>query len=175
MQTQNSAQRFGLNAIPFHRHTGLDSPRINSAHITPGLKTSGSVTMSSEKDYRFNVNFTPSSVLFYGIAVNSISSPTYRAFVVGQAALGQNLYFQPGTTSSVTVGGKREIVQSSTMISYSNSSGAHTIADEGHIVDVEDSSVIARATISSYGQNFFIVTVETLSSGWSIIGNWFVS
>lgn len=168
------ASRFNLNVNPRVSHTGLDSPPINSSNIKSGLKTTGAVTFAEIKDYKFNVNFTPSLVQFYGIASDIASG--YRSLIVGQAALGQNLYFQPTNSSTVTVGGKFEIIQSYAQFLYNNGGAAHATADDQHIIDCTDGSTIfARATVSSYGQNFFVITVDNLAPGWSINGSYFVS
>lgn len=175
---QSNASRFGITPTSNHSHTGFDSPRINSGDLIPGLRTAGSVEFDSAKDYRFNVNFQPSLVIFYGNPYHTDGGIDRHTFVFGQAALGQNLYFQPDTTKAVTVGGEQGIVQSSTMfmaLNSGSSSSFQAISSQTHIIDVEESgSVVARATVSSYGQNFFTITVDTLADGWTILGNYFV-
>lgn len=175
-------QRYGLNQTTYHTHKGgIGGPRINSADLIPGRKTSGSVTMASAKDYKFNVNFVPNLVLFYGTIADGTPGTGFRTITIGQAAMGQNLYFQPQSTSAVTIGGKPEIVQScSSLVINGTGNGQVHYAPVGetHLVDVwttDANSPIARATLSSYGQNFFTVTVDTLASGYTIVGNFFVS
>lgn len=181
IQKQNSKSRFNISPTNRHVHNGTDSPKINSGNITPGLRTTGEVEFDSAKDYVFNVNFAPSQITLYGIVSNT--SIGYRALVIGQAALGQNLYFQPTTTSSVTVGGNLGIVQSYAQIlvvdaNFGSSTGgfAKATADDQHILSITDGTTIyARATVSSYGQNSFTITVDTLASGWKINGSYFVT
>lgn len=144
-----------------------------------GLVTSGSVEFDSAKDYVFNTNFQPSLVMFYGTPYHMTGgSIDIHTFVFGHAALGKNLYFQPDTTSSVKTGGKLETVQSSTMfmaIGSGSSSSFQGVPGEEHIINVQQSGgVVARATVSAYGQTSFTITVDTLASGWTILGNYFV-
>lgn len=178
MQAQQNGSRFGISTTGNHAHTGLDSPQINGGNIIPGLRTSGSVDMASAKDYKFNVNFQPSLVVFYGNPFHTGAGIDRHTFVFGQAALGQNQYFQPQTTASVTIGGKSDIVQTCTMfmaLGTGSGSSFQTIASQTHLINVQESgSVVARATLSSYGQNYFVITVNTLASGWTITGNYFV-
>jgi hypothetical protein len=180
--SSNSSGRFGFNMTPQHSHTGLagDGPQLNAGNLLPGLKTTGSVEFDSTKDYRFNVNFNPTLIVFYGNPYHTTSGTIDRhTFVYGQAALGSNLYFQPDTTASVTIGGKPGIVQSSTMFMALNSgtsSSFQTIANQTSLIHVQESgSVVVDAKVSSYGKNSFTVTVNTLASGWTVLGNYFVS
>lgn len=252
--------RFNLNVNPNVRHTGIDAFPVNAGNLAPGLRTSGSVKMTSVKNYTFNTNFRPSLVTFYGnpyrqsggailtlsisaagagyhlgdtlninggingtatinqldnngglltitlknggfdygtgittvtsasgygqnatVSINSVSPPSTdrHTFVFGQAALGQNLAFQPNTSNSVKTGGTLEIVQTSTMF-MALGSGINTtfqaIAGQEHLVNVQESgSVVARATVNSYGPSSFTISVDTLASGWVISGNYFVS
>lgn len=252
----SNGSRFGITPTSNHAHTGIDSPQINGGNIIPGLRTTGTVEFDSAKSYKFNVNFQPNLVVFYGnpyhnsagvitsVAINnggtgyslgdiltitsgsggkakvtSVSGSTITAvtlssggsgyttstqattgghgtgatvdivatgstsidrhtFVFGQAALGQNQYFQPDTTSSVKIGGASGVVQSSTMflgLGSGSTSSFQTIASQTHLINVVDTgTVVARATVSSYGQNYFTITVDTLSAGWVIVGNYFV-
>lgn len=175
LQQQGSGGRFGMGGVQKHTHNGLDSPKVNAGNLIPGLKTTGEVEFATEgRDYKFNVNFTPHLVTLYGIATRT--SVGLRSVVVGQAALGQNLYFQPDSPHAVTVGGKLEIVQSYAQLLINNAGTARATADDQHILSVTDGSTIfARATVTSYGQNFFTIHVDTLASGWTINACYFVS
>jgi hypothetical protein len=258
MESNSSRSRFALNTTGKHAHTGLDSPRVNSGDLIPGLKTSGRVEFDSTKDYRFNVNFNPTSVVFYGnpyhttggvitavaisgggtgyglggvlnisggingtATITGVSSGAITSvslanagfgyttgtnattggggtgatvsvtvggvatvfdrhtFVFGQAALGQNLYFQPDTTSSVTIGGKPGIVQTSTTFLALNNGGSSSfqaVSNQTSLIHVEDTgSAVVDAKVFSYGKNSFTIRVGILASGWVIIGNYFVS
>lgn len=122
------------------------------------------------------------------------SSITIRAHCIGTANLAPSFYLQPSTSSTVNAGGpQQEIIQSSSMFlvdststSYSVSGGAggtvsvpikavRALVDEGHIVDVEYSGIKARATVLSYSKNTITVEVETLASGYQIVGNWVIT
>lgn len=117
-----------------------------------------------------------------------------RAHCIGTANLATSFYLQPGTSTTVNAGGiQQKIIQSSSMFlvdststSYSVSGGmggsvsiplkaVRALVDEGHIVDVEYSGVKARATVIDYSKNSITVQVNTLASGYSIIGNWVIT
>lgn len=162
-----------------HNHNGTDSPKINQSNIVPSVRASGSITFSQSTLYQLALTFNPTSVWFYGIAVNnSGSSPTIRAHCVGNAQLGPSYYFQPDTTTSVKIGGPiQNIIQSSTSFlvdSSVNPPVVRALVDEGNLVDVEYPTIVARATITAFTSESITVTV-TVASGWVIIGNYLVT
>lgn len=162
-----------------HNHNGIDSPRISQANIVPGIRASGSITFAQSTLYTLGLTFNPTSILFYGIAVNNnASSPTIRAHCVGNAQLGASFYFQPLSATSVTIGGPtQEMIQSSTTFLVDSSTSPVTVratVDEGHLVDVEYGGILARATIVSVGGGSIVIDVSVAST-WQIIGNYVVT
>lgn len=176
---QSSANRFTLATNTRHTHNGLDSPRINSNNLLPGLSTSGRVEFDNITSYTFNTGFQPKSVVFYGNPYHTSGGGIDRhTFTFGQAALGQNLYFQPGTNRSVNTGGQFSIVQTCTMFMALDSGGSssfQTIASQTNLIHVEESgTVVAAASITGYNPSSFTITVTSLADGWIILGNYFV-
>ena len=191
-----NATKYGVAKVPLHRHNGADSPRIRTQDIEHNLASTGSITMSTDGTaYRIGLNakpgsgVSPSQIRFNGIVVNSTSSPTIRAIVVGDAYLGRSFYNQPNGSTAVDIGGAPQIVIQSSSYLMVNDSGSGSVTraqvSEGHIVSVTspvDGTVVARATIPDLGYyntgtgnpiqaGALIVEVE-LASGWHIIGNW---
>ncbi|MDE2102436.1 MAG: hypothetical protein KGL39_34640 [Patescibacteria group bacterium] len=182
IQADKSNSRFGLNVIPVHAHTGQnDGSQINSSNLVPGLKTLGTITMATVgATYTLNTGFNPSSVVFSGTPYHSSGGGKDKhTFVYGYAALGQNLPFQPAGTRGVVAGGSYEIIQGSTSF-YAGGSGSTTAFaatnDENHIVNVNDgSSDVVRATVTGYSPSGITIKLDTLSTGWTLIGNFYVS
>lgn len=120
------------------------------------------------------------------ITVNSVSVPTVNVRVAldGVAHLRPAYYFAPQSSTSVSVArkmkdpdGNKIIVQCSRyLLIVDENASASTpeyaaSAGELHIVNVVwGGSIVARATITAYGPDFFEVTV-TLASNWYIAGN----
>ncbi len=181
-----SRSQFSPSSTTLHTHNGIDSPQINQEDVLPNTRLSGSITFSQSTIYQIGVNFNPTSIWFYGEAVNNDgSSPTIRAHCIGNAQLGPSFYLQPSSTTSVVVGGPTQnIIQSSSMLLIDSSttsalfSGLGTqynptvraIVDEGHLVDVEYGGILARATILSYENGVILIDVFVAST-WQIIGN----
>lgn len=170
--SQTSQNRFRLSTNNRHVHNGLDSPAISQSDIVPGLRLEGTITFAHVGQYKIATNFNPSAVWIQG---NVTGDASQKFVVIANAQLGGNsFYLQPGTSNSTTVGGpSQSIIQSSTYFgSEGNGAGAvfHTVADEGHIVDVEYplGTIHARATITKFDNQAIYVDVETLASGWSM-------
>lgn len=168
---QTSAARFGLNNTAQHKHTGTDGPQISQNNILPGNRLEGRITFSQATTYRIATNFNPVAVWVQGNVTGALGE---KYMVVGNAQLGgSSFYLQPGTSTSVLVGGTpQSIIQSTT---YFGTDGgippvSHTVADEGHIVDVEYplNTIHARATITGFDRNAIIFEVTTLQAGWEM-------
>lgn len=186
---------FRLPKIPPHKHDGVDNIKIPSTSVIPGPRVnSGPVTFSQKTRYTIKTGVNASSVWFYGIAYDN--SGTNKAHIVGNALLGNAFYLQPLTTTSVTQGGPEQgtgiypPAQSSSYFS-SNGSGSgstfHAGTSTNHIIDVFfGGTIYARATINGYQDstgvhgltppiNTIIVSVDYLSSGWNISGNFVIT
>ncbi len=181
MRKYNSTARFSQNPLQRHLHNGLDSPQINNDNVIKNIPVSGSITMSQETTYTIGLANTPSTatqVFFNGIVVhNGGGGIDIRAHCIGTANFAPSFYLQPGTSTTVNAGGtQQEIIQSSSMLLIDQTGPTfRALVDEGHIVDVEYSGVKARATVVSYSKNSIVVDVETLASGYSIVGNWVIT
>lgn len=183
-ETQGS---FRLRDIPKHIHDGIDSLKIHEKDLIQSVSVSGRITFSQETDYTINLNanFTPSSVIMYGIAYDT-SGTGVRCMIHGSANLGSSFYLQPDTATSVKTGsiqypfidpniegGTIVPLQSSSYLWVDNgSTDFHGQPGEGHIVDVQWSGTIyARATITEFTKNKVVVHVSDLASGWEIYTN----
>jgi hypothetical protein len=168
IQTQSSANRFGLNMTPTHYHTGNagDGPQISENYIVAGESLEGSITFAQQTTYQIATNFNPKAIWLHG---NATGASGEKFLVVGNAQLGGNsFYLQPGTTTSVLVGGTPQtIIQSNTYFGGTGSS-LYTIVDEGHIANIEypKGTIYARATITAFSNKSITVVVDTLTSGW---------
>jgi hypothetical protein len=173
IQAQNSAGRFGLNMTPSHYHSGNagDGPQISQDYILPGDRLEGSITFAQQTTYQIGTNFNPTAVWVHG---NATGASGEKFLIVGNAQLGGNsFYLQPGTTTSVLVGGTPEtIIQSNTYFGGTSGTGGslHTIVDEGHIANIEypTGTIYARATITAFSNKAITLVVDTLSSGWEL-------
>lgn len=174
----NQAGKFNLNVTPAHTHTGKggDAPQINQSDILPGQRVSGNITMAQQTTYTIGTIFRPTTIWFYGNVTDLTDG--IRATVVGSAYIGPSYYLQPGTSTSVITGGpQQQIIQSSQYLGVQGTT-AHTIAGEGHIIDVgwpDGGTLVARATVTDVGANYIKVTVNNLATNWSIVGNWVIS
>lgn len=174
----NQAARFKMNIIPQHRHTGkgTDAPRINQGDIIPSQRVSGNITMGQQTTYTIGTIFNPSSIWFYGLATDLTDG--IRAHVVGNAQLGPSFYLQPGTSTSVVTGGTpQNIIQSSSYLAVQGMA-AHALAGEEHIIDVtwpDAATLVARATVISFGGNSVKINVDNLAANWSIQGNFVIT
>lgn len=179
MARQNNANRFNVNSIPFHTHNGVDSPAINQSNIQPGIRASGSITFAQSTDYHLGLTFNPTSILFYGAAIYNPGGITIRAQCIGNAQLGPSFYFQPNDSTSVVPGQNlQNIIQSSSMMLVDSTNPdvpvVRVIVDEGHLVDVEYSGIMARATVVAFDSNGVTIRVH-VEPDWSIIGNYVVT
>lgn len=163
------ASRFNLAKVANHKHTGkgTDAPRISSNNILPGLRAEGRISFDQATTYKVGLTFNPSSVFIQG---NVTGASGERFIIVANAQFGQGYYMQPQSTTSTVIGGRPQtIIQSSTYFGTDGGS-FHTVADEGHIVDVEYplDTIHARATITNFDNTGMYVTVDTLDLGWGI-------
>lgn len=170
--------RFNIARVTNHRHTGLgqDAPKINQSDIIPSQRVSGNITMEQQTIYTIGTIFNPSSIWFYGLATDLTDG--IRAHVVGNAQLGPSFYLQPGTSTSVITGGTQQnIIQSSSFLAVQGAT-AHAIAGEEHIIDVawpDADTLVARATVISFGGNTVKISVDNLAANWSIQGNFVIT
>lgn len=173
--------RSGTPFVPPHQHNGNDNLRINQSNIVPNLKAVGGITLATEgRVYTLNVIGNPTSVLFYGTAVNNNgSSPTQKAVINGNAQLTQGSLFQATNSSTVTASKSLQtIIQCSNSMFINVASIAATAvrASESHIVFVQDTAgtELAVATVVGFSNTSVSIKVEVLGSGWQIIGNFLV-
>lgn len=81
-----------------HEHNGVDAPKINQSNVVPSLRAMGSITFAQNTLYNLAITFNPTSVWFYGIAINnsyytfSISSSTAHAGSVYRDESSGNLF-----------------------------------------------------------------------------------
>ncbi len=169
----------GAPKVPPHTHNGVDNLKINQTNINPGPRFNGTIDMAQSTTYTIPLNGAPTSVTFYGGALN-LSGSGKHAMVVGNAQIrGFSYQFQPGTSTSVTLNNVvANVIQGSASILIDDSEVNNTVIrnSEDHIVYVEDISntLVALATITSYSSSKLSILVE-LESGWSISGLWIVT
>lgn len=166
----SQSKRFNLTDTTRHQHTKNDSAPVSQNDITPGNSVEGTITFAQTTVYKIGVNFNPTSVFVHG---NVTGNGGEKFLVVGNAQFGPSFYLQPGTSTSVVTGGPRQtIIQSSSYFGGTSGVGGalHTVADEGHIVDVEYplGTIHARATIIGYDNKNLLVEVNNLDGGWAI-------
>lgn len=168
----NGANRFQLSSIPRHIHNGTDSPKITQSNVLLGFRAEGRITFAQQTQYRIGITFNPTAIYLQG---NVIGNAGERFIIVGNAQLGASFYMQPGTTTSVITGGPvQSLIQSTTYFGVDSGGAFHTVADEGHIVDVEYplATVHARATITKFDSTAVYVQVDTLAAGWTMNLSW---
>lgn len=170
----SQSSRFNLVNTTRHQHTKNDVAPISQNDITPGNSTTGTISFEQATTYNIGVNFNPTAVFVHG---NITGASGEKYITVGSAQFGPGFYLQPGTATSVMIGGAREtLIQSCT---YFGSTGTafHTVASEEHIVDVEYplGTIHARATITGYSNKGIIVQVDNLDSGWAMNLNFTIS
>lgn len=172
MAKSSQASRFNLTDIQRHQHSKNDVAPVNQNDIAPGNSTTGTVTFAQATTYNIGVNFNPTRVDVQGNVTGALGE---KFLVVGVAKFGPSFYLQPGTTTSVVIGGQPESIVQSCCYIGGTGGALHTVADQGHIVDVEYSGIHARATIQSYSSRGIIVKVDNLDSGWAMNLNWTIS
>lgn len=175
MAKNSQSQRFNLSNANRHQHNRTDGAPISANDITAGNSTTGTVTLETITTYNIGVNFNPTRLDIQG---NVTGASGEKFLVVGIAQFGPSFYLQPGTSTSVVIGGQPEtIVQSSSYIGgIAGTGGAlHTVADQEHIVDVEYSGIHARATVIGYSNKGIIIQVNNLDSGWAMNLNFTIS
>jgi len=197
LRKSNSASRFGINSIPNHSHNGIDSLQIKQENIIPSVNTAGAITFGTEgATYTINLttNFTPSSVLAYGVVTNAAVSPTIRCHTVGSAQLNNGFYLQSESNRSVVMGGpeypfltdqpdgskKTVPIQGSSFIYANESSGAiRSGVSEDHLVDIfigdAISDIRARVTLVEFSRTSIKLYVPYLTSGWRINVNYVIT
>lgn len=166
----NQMAKFNLNTTPSHRHTGKggDAPNISQTDIIPGLKAEGRISFAQTTTYKVGLTFNPQAIYIQGNVTGALGE---KFIVVANAQFGPSYYMQPQSTTSTVIGGpQQKILQSSTYFGIDSGGTAHTVADEGHIVDVEYplNTIHARVTITGYDATGIYVQVTTLASGWEI-------
>lgn len=172
MMKSSQADRFNMTNIKRHQHKN-DTFSINQNDITPGNSTTGTITLAQVTTYNIGVNFNPTTLDIQG---NVTGASGEKFLVVGVAQFGPGFYLQPGTSTSVIIGGQPEtIIQSCCYIGGIGGGALHTVADQGHIVDVEYGGVHARATVTGYSNKGIIVQVNNLDSGWAMNLNFTIS
>lgn len=188
MAGANNQARFGMNSIGFHTHDGVNSPQITQDNIIPSVSVSGAITFATATTYTINLNssFTPSNILAYG---NVTGSANQRYFFFGSANLGPSFYLQPGTNTSVNTGQiqypaiydnatlkESSPLQSCTYFGAESAGGTlHTLAGEGHIVNIFYGTVHARATVTAFSKSKITIVVTDLDAGWGINANYVIT
>jgi hypothetical protein len=194
-----SRKTYLLPKVVPHFHNGIDNVKIDKQNLSGNKINTGTITFYQKTTYNIAVNFKPQSVWFYGIVVDSLTAPTVRAQVIGNALLGGAFYSAPATTTSVGLGTAQDIAQSCTYILMGNpvngtavtsvdfvhqtyttgtivSNTVRALVDQTHIVDVEyGGTIYARATIlPSPNGGGITVSIDNLASGYSIVGNFVI-
>lgn len=158
---------FNLQTINRHEHNNVSSNPINQGDTTPGFKAEGRISFDQTTTYKIGLTFNPHSIAIQG---NVTGASGEKFIVVSNAQFGPSFYMQPQSTTSVVIGGPQQTILQSTTYFGSDGSNFHTVADEGHIVDVEYplNTIHARATITKYDNTGFYVTVDDLDANWEI-------
>jgi len=199
LQRSNNASRFSVNSIPQHTHDGINSPKIKEENLIRSVNTAGSITFGTQGatyTIKLTSNFTPSSILAYGIVVDNAvaASITIRCHSVGSAQLNNGFYLQSETNRSVVMGGpeyplpttqpdgsKAAVpIQGSSFIYANESSGAiRAGVSEDHLVDVFIGDAIAdiraRVTVVDFSRDFIKLYVPYLTSGWRVSINYVIT
>lgn len=192
-RTSNTG-RFNVRSVPQHVHNGSDSPLLPETSINRNPGVMGNVMFaSSGEDYVFEINmpYTPRQVILNGIFVDSPtgSAPIDdRYHIWGTAYLGPAYYLQPIDNRTVGVGGipypaptnlqdgsKATIpAQSSTFFGFiQGSSEATAGTSQFHIADVFGSATL-RVTVVDFSKDKIVFRVTSMTSGWSLIGNYLI-
>lgn len=175
MTKSSQANRFNLTNTTRHQHTRNDIAAVNYNDIAPGTSTTGTITFAQQTTYNIGVNFNPKTIFVHGNIIGNLGE---RFITTGSAVFGPSFYLQPGTSTSVKPGGLPEtIIQSSTCFGVDTNNSIHTVAGEEHIVDVEYplGTIHARMTVTGYSNKGIIVSVDNLSSGWTMNLNFTIS
>jgi len=190
----NASSRFQLNSIPNHTHNGVDSPQIPEPNINRNPAVMGQVLFAnSGVDYTFELNmpYTPTQIILNGIFVDSPTGEAPiddRYHIWGIAYLGEAYYLQPVDNRTVGVnnipypaltdledGSSASIpAQSSTFFGFI---GGATEATAGgsqfHIADVFGSASL-RVTVVEFNRSKIVFRVTSMTSGWSLTGNYLI-
>lgn len=189
-KASNFSRFDGIKSIPDHTHDGIDSPRIKEENLVQSVSVSGNISFAASSEYTIYLNssFTPSSILAYGNITGS-GSELYMS--IGSASLVPSFYLQPDTTRTVTTGSIQYPfvdpnlstpttvpLQSSCYIgaeSTSSGNNMHSLASEGHIVNVfYGNDIKARATVTEFTKSY-IKFQTTIDSGWEMNINYVIT
>lgn len=197
IRRSDSAGRFGLKSIPHHTHNGVDSLPIQANDVVPSASVTGSVTLSSVRQYtvQLNASFTPQNILAYGVVTGGSGTTAWRAITIGSAQLTPTFYLQDPTdadtpddyviTGTLQFPFRGKPAQSS--VFHSTQRGEHGTDHTGffagnsedHIVSVFDglteADIQARVTVVGFSKNAIILDVPILESGWEVILNLVIS
>jgi hypothetical protein len=192
IKRSNNSSRFRVNSIPEHTHNGVDSPVIPEQNIYRNPAIMGRVEFAtSGVDYVFQLGLpqTPRQVILNATLLDNTSSPTVRYNILGIACLGPAYYLQPVDNRTVTVGGlpypattrlqdgsEATIpAQSSTFFGFVNGANAATAGDsQFHIVNVFGSAAM-RVTVVDFSKDKIVFRVTSLSSGYTLLGNYIIT
>ncbi len=197
IQRSNNASRFAVNNIPQHTHDGINSPKVKAENVVPAASIMGTVTFDAVASYRINLNafFTPRHISATGIltGTSQITSQTARVTTNGFALLTPSFYLEENDPDPSDVIPAKVVIdtldlefpfngkpaQGSSYL-WAAKSGSNNEAFAGisrdHIVSVytdpdDDTTIRARATVTEFGNNFVVIDVPILVSGWKIILN----
>lgn len=186
----------GNPQVPPHRHDGSDGIRIQQSDIVPSAIYHATITMAQGTItgsypnqvinwaiYYIPAPTTPSTIKFFGGALNTTANPKLHAMIIGEAALTGGYSYQPGTSNSVIPGSTLEsIIQGSASYVMSNSVIA-TPADAvaiirstaSYIAFTSDASnnIYSVARVYSYNNNQLTIQVAN-ATNWSLSGLWTV-
>lgn len=167
LNKQGLKSRFNIVPTNRHVHNGNDSAKVSQGNIIPNTRLEGSITFAQVTVYKIGIIFNPTAVWVHG---NVTGSNGEKFIVTGNAQLGPSYYLQPSNTVSVVTGGPlQNIVQSTTYYGVDSGSAAHTLVDEGHIVDIfYGGNIHARATIIDFDSSAIYIQVDNLDSGWEM-------
>lgn len=186
MQAAAERSQFNVKSIPLHKHDGIDSPRIKEDSLIQSVSVSGRITFAQVATYTIllNASFTPTNILAYG----NVTGGAQRYFTFGSANLVPSFYLQPNNDTSVVTGNIQYPfidpningatrtpvtvpLQSSSYFGAESAGGTmHTLAGEGHLVDIQFplGTTHARATVTDFSRDSITIVVTNLDSGWEI-------
>lgn len=174
----------GSPMTPSHNHDGVNGLKIPSANVIFPTRFNGTIDMNQSTTYtipfkQLNVTGNPSSVTFYGGALNTVTN--MHAMVVGNAQIGGTSYqFQPGTPTSVTLNNiGTPIIQGSAsmVVKFSSPNASYINNSQGHIVYVDSGGtapILALATVTGFDKSTITVDVQ-LAANWRISGLWIIT
>lgn len=173
-RNQNSSRFNGVTSVVDHVHNGVDSPSINEGNVVKTPILLGSIEFSSDTIYTLNYNaqYTPSTVTMY----SNVIGPSGERFVcIGSAYLTPAFYFQPQSTSSVSIGNIQYPfdgypAQSSVYFGTDSGGARRTVVSQFAIVSVEYplGTVHMQMKVKGFSKSEITLEMTVFTSGWTI-------